>query len=105
MTPAAVLLGRLLSGVGAFLFALALGGIVSRMLPRRRGRARPRLVLAVVPSMKTFFEGLTAFLARLEAKLFGGGADALCTPTATIADPAALDRFLAALGPPLAAPA
>lgn len=49
MTPAAVLLGRLLSGVGAFLFALALGGIVSRMLPRRRGRARPRLVLAVVP--------------------------------------------------------
>ena len=27
MTPAAVLLGRLLSGVGAFLFALALGGI------------------------------------------------------------------------------
>lgn len=49
MIPAAVVLGRLLSGVGAFVLALVLSGAAARILPHRRGRARARLVLAALP--------------------------------------------------------
>lgn len=49
MNPAAVVLARLLAGVGAFLLAFLLSGAAARFLPWRRGRARARLALAVLP--------------------------------------------------------
>lgn len=49
MNPAAVVLARLLAGVGAFVLAVVLAGAAARLLPWRRGRARARLVLAVLP--------------------------------------------------------